>query len=424
MIPSLQSRQADVPSYTIEGLDINRFSNAAPKASPYENMPQESSDSSIDDKWDFEETDKRLPEAEEITRANAELGSMSNVTNSQPGKHGTGRRTSLSKKENAHYGGYGNAPRPAENSQFKVRFGLRGHLDVIRAVVFTGGGTAAEPEVCTAGDDGVLKRWIIPASHNAASGPDADVSSHFTHRGHAGIITSLAACPTADSDGWIFSGGQDSTVKVWERGRVDAKATLEGHTDTVWSVCVLPTPSTVPTDTSPGNILIASGSADGTVKIWSVTAPRSPTRSVLQLRKKGRRSQSEDWDFSYVLISTINRPEAGPSPTCINLLSITGTNFLVSYDNAQVVVYDTGTCEELVQMSSQETYDGTKATGVNWVAASTLGLDNNGSDEEEPLSGPTGKKEGIEGVVFSGHEDGYIRFYDANSGVYTVHSQV
>src|SRR5690606_20607645 len=120
-----------------------------------------------------------------------------------------------------------------------------------------------------------------------------------------------------------------------------------------------PTASTIAGDSSPGNILIASGSADGTVKIWSVTAPRSRDRgTALQLRKKGRKSFSEESEFSYSLISTIPRPDAGPAPTSINLLSITGANFIVSYDNAQIVVYDTLTCEELVQMSSQETYDG------------------------------------------------------------------
>ncbi|KAL9068239.1 MAG: hypothetical protein Q9157_006568, partial [Trypethelium eluteriae] len=173
---------------------------------------------------------------------------------------------------------------------FKVRFGLRGHLDVVRSVIFTGGGSPSEPEICTAGDDGLIKRWIIPAAsygnHPTASSSggsgtqpstqsqsqslsqpllssssqpsastnttstltDLDIQPYFTHRGHTSLVTSLAACPSssasafstggrAPGDGWIFSGGADRTIRVWERGRVDPKATLEGHADTVWTVC-------------------------------------------------------------------------------------------------------------------------------------------------------------------------------------------
>ena len=49
-----------------------------------------------------------------------------------------------------------------ELGQFKVRFALRGHLDVVRSVIFTGGGSPSEPEIATCGDDGVIKRWTIP----------------------------------------------------------------------------------------------------------------------------------------------------------------------------------------------------------------------------------------------------------------------
>ena len=132
---------------------------------------------------------------------------------------------------------------------FKIRFSLRGHLDVIRSVIFTGGGSPAEPEICTAGDDGCIKRWIIPSSYSNFSpappqqhnqGGDLDIQSYFTHRGHEGSITCLAASPSlspsfstggrAVGDGWVFSGGQDATVRVWERGRVDPKATTQRPT--------------------------------------------------------------------------------------------------------------------------------------------------------------------------------------------------
>ncbi|KAI7061995.1 hypothetical protein KC352_g43580, partial [Hortaea werneckii] len=201
-------------------------------------------------------------------------------------------------------------------TQFKVKFALRGHLDVVRSVIFTGGGSPSEPEVCTAGDDGTIKRWIIPASSYQNYGPsqqyqqhsqaspqqlhsshqpqppaDLDISAYFTHRGHDGIVTSLAACPAlpgfstggrANGDGWIFSGGQDATIRVWERGRVDPKACLEGHTDAIWSVCLLPQPvgvifagqpNLIASYGGPERLVLVSGSADGTLKVWAVSAP-------------------------------------------------------------------------------------------------------------------------------------------------------
>ncbi|KAI9873055.1 MAG: hypothetical protein M1830_000891, partial [Pleopsidium flavum] len=189
---------------------------------------------------------------------------------------------------------HGGGGSKADASIFKVRFALRGHLDVVRSVIFTGGGSPSEPEICTTGDDGVIKRWIIPASygsfglHGSGQGNDLDIPSYFTHRGHTGSVMSLAACPASPNfsnggralgDGWVFSGGQDAMVRVWERGRVDPKATLDGHTDAVWSICVLPgTSASVLGDQcnrygGPDRIILASGSADGTILIWAVSAP-------------------------------------------------------------------------------------------------------------------------------------------------------
>ena len=344
-------------------------------------------------------------------------------------------------------------------SQFKVRFAMRGHLDVVRAVIFTGGGSPSEPEFCTASDDGGVKRWHIPTTygHNIALGDDLDRIAHFTHRGHLGAVCSLAACPPspnfssggrAPGDGWVFSGGEDATVKVWERGRVDAKATLEGHKDAVWALCCLPgSTGTILGDRcsqfgGPDRVLLVGGGADGTILIWAVstppqlTSPHAGSRSARGSRRANSISAGSNFPsspqpsiasatpFNYSLVHRIERADK-PAPTSISPLGSHGESFIVGYTDASVLVFDTRTGEEVVGMASQETYDGSADTGINAVVASSTGFDTRDSvspgrrgslGEDDVVHGATGSEGGVEGVVIAGYEDRYIRFFDANSG--------
>ena len=49
-------------------------------------------------------------------------------------------------------------------------------------------------------------------------------------------------------------------------------------------------------------------------------------------------------------------------------------------------------------------------------------MDANRGMEEEVGAGATGGREGVEGVVITGHEDRFVRFFDANSGTYSPSS--
>ena len=382
------------------------------------------------------------------------------------------RRSSQGKPDISHGPDTGSSEDP---SQFKVKFALRGHLDVVRGVIFSGGGSPSEPEVCTASDDGTIKRWIVPASYQNFSAqnnnPDLDIQPNFTHRGHEGVVTSLACCPAstgfstggrANGEGWIFSGGQDATVRVWERGRVDPKATLEGHTDAVWAVCVLPsTTGSVFGNQSqqfggPDRLLLVSGSADGTIKVWAVSAPPQQSREQNTGSRRGvggsRRhsvtsgsnfpsspqpSVASNTPFDYTLVHSIERAPSSnhdsqrkASPTSICPLSQNGETFVVAYTDSSILIFDTRTGEEVIGMASNETYDGTLNTSINSVVATGQGLEGGQSNEggirgavdEEVGAGATGSREGVEGVVISGHEDRFVRFFDANSGMSSISS--
>ena len=392
---------------------------------------------------------------------NANNVALKSPTRGGPGSHR--RKSSLSRRRpsdgshelreitTSHTGGSFRG----DPGQFKVRFALRGHLDVVRSVIFTGGGSPAQPEICTAGDDGTIKRWT--AGSNPNKGEDLDLKCDQTHRGHTGAVLSLAASPVhqpftnggrAQGDGWVFSGGQDATVRVWERGRVDPKATLDGHTDAVWTVCVLPgTALSILGEQSihhggADRTILASGAADGTILIWAVSTPPQ-TSSPHQASRRGtggsRRANSVSAGsnfpsspqpntatlrpFQYSIVHRIERPDR-PSPTCISPLSMSGETFVVSYADASILVYNTRTAEEMTGMASLETYDGTPGTGVNAVAATTVGPEGSMSfdsgrgvsEDESMVHGPTGSSSGVEGMILSGHEDRYIRFFDANSG--------
>lgn len=387
--------------------------------------------------------------------------------NRAPGSHR--RRSSMSRRRSAEHELALNLPQKADGSTFKLRFGLRGHLDTVRTVIFSGGGSPGEPEICTAGDDGMIKRFNIPrldghgGPANAAS--DLDVIANFTHRGHTGSVLSLtswspspsfATGGRAQGDGWIFSGGQDATVRVWERGRVDPKATLQGHTDAVWALCVLPTTlgSVFGSSSHYGSadrILLVSGAADGTVRLWSVSAPpqlsspqpganRSMSGRGGRVRGNSMSSGSgfssspqatvsSNSPFHHTLVHVITRSDgSSASPTCITPLGGSGETFAVSYADAAVVVYDTRSGEQVGQMDSMETSDGSMKTGVNAVVATTIGLDQGsphhpnsiGGEDEAGSGGPTGGRSmagsGVEGTIISGHEDRFVRLFDANSG--------
>lgn len=187
-------------------------------------------------------------------------------------------------------------------------------------------------------------------------------------------------------------------------------------------------------------ILLVSASADGTVRVWAVSAPpqiNSPQQNNGRGRAGGRRSNSissgsnfpsspqpstaTQTPFYYTLVHTIT-PRGGDDgesvvvvPTCVSALSPAGMNFAVSFDDASIRVYDTKTGEEVKQMGDAEGYDGTHETSLNAIVAKMAA----GSEENSSTSG-TGQvnEDGVigNGVIIGGYEDKYIRFFNSSDG--------
>jgi WD40 repeat protein len=77
--------------------------------------------------------------------------------------------------------------------------------------------------------------------------------------GHTDSVTSVAFRPVASL---LASGSADRTVRLWNTRTGTKDGTLTGHTDGVTSVAF-----------SPDGAIVASGSSDGTVRLWNpVTA--------------------------------------------------------------------------------------------------------------------------------------------------------
>jgi U3 small nucleolar RNA-associated protein 13 len=112
----------------------------------------------------------------------------------------------------------------------------------------------------TGSQDRTVKRWDI--SKDAKRG----LRAKYTRKAHDKDINAIDIDPTATL---FASASQDRTVKIYSAAEGEAIGVLRGHRRGVWTVKFAPKDSQAPASSSKG--LIATGSGDKTVKIWSLS---------------------------------------------------------------------------------------------------------------------------------------------------------
>jgi tetratricopeptide (TPR) repeat protein len=135
---------------------------------------------------------------------------------------------------------------------------LKGHTGVVNSVSWSPDGK----RLATGSFDGTAKVW------EAAGGRVL-----FTLKGHTGEVGSVS---WSWLDRWLWmsvawspdgqrlaTGSWDGTAKVWDAAGGRELLKLKGHTDRLWSVAW-----------SPDGTRLATGSSDGTAKVWEVAGGR------------------------------------------------------------------------------------------------------------------------------------------------------
>ncbi|KAF2788382.1 WD40 repeat-like protein [Melanomma pulvis-pyrius CBS 109.77] len=112
----------------------------------------------------------------------------------------------------------------------------------------------------TGSQDRTVKRWDI--SKDVKRG----LRAKYTRKAHDKDINAIDIDPSATM---FASASQDRTVKIYSAAEGEAIGVLRGHRRGVWTVKFAPKDSQVPGSSGKG--LIATGSGDKTIKIWSLS---------------------------------------------------------------------------------------------------------------------------------------------------------
>lgn len=167
---------------------------------------------------------------------------------------------------------------------------------------------------------------------------------------------------------------------------------LEGHTDGVWDVCLVATAGSshsangISSGSNSHKEILASASADGTVKIWDVSPQSDDPRGG---------ATGGALKLSWTAAGTEGSEEIAstkPIPTSLALCQTDMTKLAVAYQDGVVRIFDTETGKLVLSLEIPESSSGETAQINRIVSHPTLPM------------------------LITANEDNYIRLFDLKSG--------
>lgn len=144
----------------------------------------------------------------------------------------------------------------AQVGEQSLHIRLAGHSAVVNKVC-----SVSWPDgrsvVASCSDDGSIRLWD-PLTLSPIGPPLV---------GHAGTVEDLCCYRDARGDLRVASVGSDGSVRVWDPvAGIAAGPPLIGHSGPIWAVCAIP--SLRESESIFKSVLLASGGADGTIRLW------------------------------------------------------------------------------------------------------------------------------------------------------------
>lgn len=296
---------------------------------------------------------------------------------------------------------------------WKLKSVLRSQRKSIMALAFD----AVGPILFSASENGITASLVDAQSmqqHTQAPATSRGTASapSITFTGHANTVNALAV---ASARGRLYSGSQDKTIRIWNlseqltRWRGGSSPNADGEDGSPEKPTQLESFATITTPSEVRHLsllpswagedaLLVTASTDGRIGVYDASGEQAQEEGASQDALRFL------YDFDYFGSEPPTNAEEEreqlrqdfgglPYPTDISVVHSNTKQFAVSWSNSIVKLYsiEGGVCELTLKLD--QTLDGAPATGINTIVShSTLPL------------------------LFSGHDDKFIKVTDLRSG--------